>query len=172
MPRLPPQEARDRLLSVPVARLATADGRGRPHLVPVTFAAARGSLYIAVDHKPKASRDLRRLANIRANPRVALLADHYEDDWTRLWWVRVDGHAHVVDGADRTAGPIDLLAARYPQYRERRPDGPVIEIVIDGWTGWAASLPEGASPEGASPGEAPPGTGGPGGSVPGGADAP
>ncbi|MGI5163458.1 TIGR03668 family PPOX class F420-dependent oxidoreductase [Spirillospora sp. CA-253888] len=157
MPRLPPQEARDRLLSVPVARLATADGRGRPHLVPVTFAAARGSLYIAVDHKPKASRDLRRLANIRANPRVALLADHYEDDWTRLWWVRVDGHAHVVDGPDRTAGPIDLLATRYPQYRERRPDGPVIEIVIDGWTGWAASLPGGPAP---------------GGSVPGGADAP
>ncbi|WP_067491262.1 TIGR03668 family PPOX class F420-dependent oxidoreductase [Actinomadura hibisca] len=143
MPRLPPDEARDRLASVPVARLATADEHGRPHLVPVTFAVARGSVYIAVDHKPKSGRDLKRLANIRANPRVTLLADHYEDDWDRLWWVRVDGHAHVVDEPARTAGPIDLLAARYPQYRERRPDGPVIEIVIDGWAGWAASVPGG-----------------------------
>ncbi|MQY09533.1 TIGR03668 family PPOX class F420-dependent oxidoreductase [Actinomadura macrotermitis] len=138
MPRLSSAAARERLASAPVARLATADEHGRPHLVPVTFAIERGTVYIAVDHKPKSTRDLRRLANIRANPRVALLADHYEDDWDRLWWVRVDGHAHIIDDPARMAGPVRLLAARYPQYRERPPDGPVIVIVIDSWTGWSA----------------------------------
>ncbi|MBW8485463.1 TIGR03668 family PPOX class F420-dependent oxidoreductase [Actinomadura parmotrematis] len=139
MPRLAPADARDRLAAVPVARLATADAAGRPHLVPVTFAVERGTVYTAVDHKPKTTRDLRRLANVRANPRVALLADHYEDDWTRLWWVRVDGHARVVDDPARTAAPAALLAARYPQYRDRPPDGPVIAITIDSWTGWSAA---------------------------------
>ncbi len=127
------------LTSVPVARLATVDEAGRPHLVPVTFAVHRGAVHTAVDHKPKAGRDLRRLANIRANPRVTLLADHYEDDWDRLWWVRVDGHARVVEGEDRMAVPVDLLSARYPQYRDRPPGGPVITITIDAMTGWTAT---------------------------------
>ncbi|TYK45828.1 TIGR03668 family PPOX class F420-dependent oxidoreductase [Actinomadura decatromicini] len=139
MPKLSSGEARRLLTTVPVARLATVAEDGRPHLVPVTFAVHRGAVYTAVDHKPKGTRDLRRLANIRANPRVALLADHYEDDWDRLWWVRVDGHAAVVDDPARTAEPVRLLADRYPQYRDRPPDGPVIAVTIDAWTGWTAS---------------------------------
>ncbi|XVQ08597.1 TIGR03668 family PPOX class F420-dependent oxidoreductase [Spirillospora sp. CA-255316] len=139
MARLTPDDALRRLATVPVVRLATADEHGRPHLVAVTFAVARGMVYTAVDHKPKTTRDLKRLANIRANPRVSLLADHYEDDWERLWWVRVDGHARVLDDPALMAGPVALLQERYEQYRGRPPEGPVIAIVIDHWTGWSAS---------------------------------
>ncbi|WP_433226306.1 TIGR03668 family PPOX class F420-dependent oxidoreductase [Actinomadura formosensis] len=139
MPKLSPDEARRLLTTVPVARLATVGEDGRPRIVPVTFAVHRGSVYTAVDHKPKSTRELRRLADIRANPRVALLADHYEDDWDRLWWVRVDGHAHIVEDPAKTAEPVRLLADRYPQYHEHPPEGPVIAITIDGWTGWSAS---------------------------------
>lgn len=139
MPKLSPDDARRLLAAVPIVRLATVGEDGRPHLVPVTFAVHRGSVYTAVDHKPKSTRDLRRLANVRANPRVALLADHYEDDWTRLWWVRVDGRAQVVEEAARMAEPVRLLADRYTQYRDRPPEGPVIAITIDTWTGWSAS---------------------------------
>ncbi|MWA01869.1 TIGR03668 family PPOX class F420-dependent oxidoreductase [Actinomadura sp. LD22] len=139
MPKLSPDDARRLLASVPVARLATVGEDGRPRLVPVTFAVHRGSVYTAVDHKPKSTRDLRRLADVRANPRVALLADHYEDDWDRLWWVRVDGHAAVVEDDARRAEPVRLLAARYAQYRDRPPEGPVIAITIDACTGWTAT---------------------------------
>nr|WP_203596161.1 TIGR03668 family PPOX class F420-dependent oxidoreductase [Actinomadura bangladeshensis] len=139
VPKLSPDDARRLLASVPIVRLATVGEDGRPHLVPVTFAVHRGSVYTAVDHKPKSTRDLRRLANVRANPRVALLADHYEDDWSRLWWVRVDGRAQVVEEASRMAEPVRLLADRYAQYRGRPPEGPVIAITIDSWTGWSAS---------------------------------
>ncbi|WP_018657906.1 TIGR03668 family PPOX class F420-dependent oxidoreductase [Actinomadura flavalba] len=147
MPKIAASEARELLASVPVVRLATVGEDGRPHLVPVTFAVHRGTLYTAVDHKPKSTRDLRRLANVRADPRVTLLADHYDDDWTRLWWVRVDGHARVLtDPASRTE-PTALLTARYPQYRAHPPEGPVIAITIDSWTGWTATpnTPSGAS---------------------------
>ena len=92
----------------------------------------------AVDAKPKISTDLRRLRNIRANPRVAVLADHYEDDWGRLWWVRADGHAAILDDPAAMAPALALLAARYPQYRDEPPGGPVISIRVNRWTGWAA----------------------------------
>lgn len=129
-------EARRRLASVPVLRLATVDGQGRPHLVVATFAVERDLIHMAVDHKPKRSRDLKRLRNIAADPRVSVLADHYEDDWTRLWWVRADGRALVIEDPAAMAAPIGLLAERYPQYRERRPEGPVITIEVSRWTGW------------------------------------
>lgn len=124
-----------------VARLATVDPEGRPHLVPVTFAVQDQRVVTAVDHKPKRSTDLRRLRNIRTNPHVSLLADHYEDDWTRLWWSRADGRAEVAeDGPDRTAA-LDALAAKYPQYRDRRPAGPVILVEVTHWSGWRYSDP-------------------------------
>lgn len=129
-------EVRRRLESVPVVRLATVDGEGRPHLVVATFAVEGDLIHTAVDHKPKKSRDLRRLRNIRGNPRVCVLADHYSDDWTRLWWVRADGAARVIDDPAGMAGPVDLLVDRYPQYREHRPEGPVITIEVDRWAGW------------------------------------
>jgi PPOX class probable F420-dependent enzyme len=139
VPRLAPDDALRRLMTVPVVRLATADEHGRPHLVAVTFTMRKGTVYTAIDHKPKSTRDLKRLANIRVNPRVSLLADHYEDDWDRLWWVRVDGHARIVEDAEEMAEPVALLAERYAQYRERPPEGPVIAIMIDRWTGWTAT---------------------------------
>jgi PPOX class probable F420-dependent enzyme len=142
--RLPEQDARDRLRGVPVIRLATADAAGRPHLVVATFAvdfAAPGAggdrIYTAVDQKPKDSRDLKRLRNIAENPRVAVLADHYEDDWETLWWVRGDGNATVIEDPGAMAGPIGLLERRYRQYRRNPPAGPVIAISVERWTGWA-----------------------------------
>ncbi len=136
-----------------VARLATVTPAGHPHIVPVTFVLdsrpGQGDwVYTAVDHKPKSTARLQRLRNIQAHPRVALLADHYADDWTRLWWVRADGEAAVLGAAAEAAGaadaagaagPLRLLAARYPQYAARPPAGPVIAVRVDRWTGWAAA---------------------------------
>lgn len=146
--RLTEDDARTRLASAPVVRLATADADGRPHLVVATFApdfapdpASGDRLYTAVDAKPKSTRDLRRLRNIRANPRVAVLADHYEDDWTRLWWVRADATAEVVADPAEMARPIALLAERYPQYRANPPEGPVVVVSVQRWSGWAYAGP-------------------------------
>jgi PPOX class probable F420-dependent enzyme len=131
-------EARSLLGSARVARLATADEGGRPHLVPVTFAADGDRLYIAIDHKPKTTTTgLKRLRNIERNPNVSLLADYYAEDWATLWWVRVDGRATILTAWDACQAPLDLLAAKYPQYRQRRPDGPVIAIEADRWTAWS-----------------------------------
>lgn len=132
-------QARSLLAEARVARLATADEHGRPHLVPVTFAVDGNLIYIAIDHKPKTTTSLKRLRNIRQNPLVSLLADHYEEDWAALWWVRVDGRATIHAGEDACQGPVDLLARKYPQYRRDRPDGPVIAIEADHWAGWASS---------------------------------
>jgi PPOX class probable F420-dependent enzyme len=130
--------ARGLLGAARVARLATAGADGRPHLVPVTFAVAGDFAYSAVDHKPKTTASLRRLRNIRQNPAVTLLADHYEDDWTRLWWVRADGRASILEPGDAARErPLDLLAAKYHQYQEHRPDGAVIAIEVTRWSGWA-----------------------------------
>ncbi|MFD8533948.1 TIGR03668 family PPOX class F420-dependent oxidoreductase [Streptosporangium canum] len=130
-------QARARFRDARVARLATADARGRPHLVPVTFDLDGDTVAFAVDHKPKRTTDLRRLRNIAANDRVCLLVDHYDDDWTRLWWVRADGRARVAgDGADRERA-LARLAERYPQYRDRPPRGPVVLIAVESWTSWS-----------------------------------
>jgi PPOX class probable F420-dependent enzyme len=111
------------------------DPRGRPHVVPICFAIEGDVLYTAVDEKPKRTRELQRLRNIRAHPQVEVLIDHYEDDWSRLWWVRLRGTARIVD--DRHA--MELLAAKYPQYRERPPVGPVIAVAIEDRAEWTAS---------------------------------
>lgn len=144
--RLDAGAARERLARARVARLATAGPDGQPHLVPFTFALDSGPrhgdrIYSAVDAKPKRTTDLRRLRNIRSNPRVAVLADHYEDDWRALWWVRADGQATLLDEPAAIALALALLAARYPQYREQSPRGPVISIQVARWTGWAAARP-------------------------------
>ena len=135
---LPPASAAERFRAARVARLATVDATGRPHLVPVVFAVDGTTVVFAIDHKPKARRDVRRLANIAANPAVSLLVDHYDDDWSALWWVRADGDATVVDDPAAMAGPIDLLVAKYPQYQRIRPAGPVILVRVHTWRGWAA----------------------------------
>jgi PPOX class probable F420-dependent enzyme len=136
-----PAAARERFAAARVARLATADTAARPHLVPVVFAVAGDTVYSAVDAKPKRTTRLRRLANARVNPRVALLADHYDDtDWTALWWVRADGAARVLDPGDAEARrAVSLLAARYAQYRDAAPEGPVLAVDVDRWSGWRAA---------------------------------
>jgi PPOX class probable F420-dependent enzyme len=120
-----------------VARLATVRPDATPHLVPVTFAVVGNALVIAIDSKPKRTRDLQRLRNLRANPAVSLLVDHYSDDWTQLWWLRIDGRADIVEPSDASDG-VDALVAKYPPYRDARPDGPFIVIHPDRWTYWAA----------------------------------
>jgi PPOX class probable F420-dependent enzyme len=139
-----PSEARSRFAGARVARLATADRDGRPHIVPVVFALDGDTLYSAVDSKPKRTQRLRRLDNIASNPAVALLADHYEDDWSALWWVRADGAARLLGTAEREADRARaLLAERYAQYRDAPPAGVVVAVDVARWSGWAAQEPPG-----------------------------
>jgi PPOX class probable F420-dependent enzyme len=137
--RLAEHEARRRLAQARVARLATMFADGRPHVVPITFAVDADLIYTAVDAKPKTTRDLQRLRNLAASPQTAVLADHYDESWSKLWWVRADGLAAIIGDPAEMAGPVGLLASRYPQYRESPPAGPVIAIRIQAWTGWSAS---------------------------------
>ena len=133
-------EARCRSLAATsrVARLATLRPDGRLDLVPIVFVFHHGRLVFAVDHKPKSTTRLQRLANIAANPQVTVLFDHHEDDWDRLWWVRMRGTA-TEHAAEEVADAIDALVGRYPQYRQARPAGPAVLIEPIGWTGWAAA---------------------------------
>ena len=129
----------DRVATAPVARLATLDADGRPHLVPIVFALLGDTLYTAVDAKPKRSRVLRRIENARERPDVTVLVDHYEDDWARLWWVRLRGRARVLDGGDEAARALEALAAKYEQYRREAPGLPVLAVDVDDWRAWSAS---------------------------------
>src|SRR5437763_11695889 len=113
--RLDEKEARRKFAASPVARLATVDERGRPHLVPVTFAVRGDVVVTAVDHKPKSGRPLRRVRNAEANPAVSLLVDTYDEDWARLWWVRVDGRAEVLRERRDLRTPVGWLVEKYAQ---------------------------------------------------------
>jgi len=128
---------RKRIADAMVARLATVGAGGKPHVVPISFAVDGETIYFAVDAKPKRTTDLQRLRNIAANPSVSVLVDHYEDDWTRLWWVRVDGTARVLSGGPDIDRAIDLLVRKYDQYRTARPQGPVTAISIERISGWS-----------------------------------
>ncbi|MEU8355303.1 TIGR03668 family PPOX class F420-dependent oxidoreductase [Nonomuraea sp. NPDC048882] len=134
-----PAAWRARFGAQPVARLARIARDGTPRVVPVTFALMGEHVVTAVDHKPKTTTNLARLRDIAANPAVSLLADHYEDDWTRLWWVRADGRASIMADGEPRERALDALAAKYAQYRERRPEGPVILVEVSRWRGWSAS---------------------------------
>ena len=136
--RLSAADARARFAAARVARLATADGRGAPHLVPVTFAVRDGLVVFAIDHKPKTTTALRRLANIAENPQVSFLADGYDEDWTRLWWARADGTARVAADSERD-GFVAWLAEKYPQYAERPPEHAVVVTEVRVWRGWAGA---------------------------------
>jgi PPOX class probable F420-dependent enzyme len=129
---------RARLDEARVARLATSDPDGKPHLVPIVFAVDGDTLYSAVDSKPKRSRTLRRIENARARPDVTILVDHYEEDWRRLWWIRVRGRARVLDDGDELAHALALLTAKYEQYRAEPPDGPVLAVDITDVREWTA----------------------------------
>jgi PPOX class probable F420-dependent enzyme len=140
---LQPADARARLAGARVTHLATAGADGRPHVVPMTFALLDGATIVsAVDHKPKRTTALRRLANIDANPQVAVLADHYADDWTELWWARADGTARTVapgDEPELRARAVAALVARYAPYRDQPPAGPLVVIAVARWSGWRAA---------------------------------
>ena len=130
-------EMRRRLGETRIARLATVGPLGAPHIVPITFVLTGDEIFFAVDHKPKRTTNLQRLRNIAANPVVAVLVDHYEEDWTRLWWVRADGAARVLEAGAAAERAIDSLAGRYPQYAASRPGGPVVAIYITRLSGWS-----------------------------------
>jgi PPOX class probable F420-dependent enzyme len=126
-----------RLASARVGRLATADARGVPHVVPFVFAVDGRTVYWAVDRKPKSSPRLKRLDNIRDNPMVEMVVDAYEEDWDSLWWVRAGGRARTIDGEARSRA-LSLLADKYPQYADHPPEGPVVAIDLTRVSGWEA----------------------------------
>src|SRR5439155_8626336 len=127
-----------RLTAARVARLATTDPDGRPHLVPIVFALDDDTLYSAVDRKPKRSTKLRRIENARARPDVTILVDHYDEDWSRLWWIRLRGSARVLDDGEERGRARALLQEKYPQYRAEPPDGPVLAVDITEVREWIA----------------------------------
>ena len=135
MPGLGVAECRRRFTAQPIVVLATHGRNGEIDLVPITFASREDVLVSAVDDKPKSTRRLQRLRNIDEDPQVTLLADHRDDDWERLWWVRARGTATVVDIAP--AWSLDVLAERYAPYRERPPTGPFVLIEVSAWSGWS-----------------------------------
>jgi PPOX class probable F420-dependent enzyme len=132
------EEAERRFAGAQVARLATVGPSG-PHLVPCTFALHDGRIVSVVDRKPKRTTALQRLANIRADPRVSLLVDRYDDDWRRLWWVRVDGTAAIEEAGPVRDAAVAALTAKYPQYVAEPPDGPVIAVTVERRRWWSAS---------------------------------
>ena len=127
-----------RLTTARVARLATTDPDGRPHLVPIVFALDGDTLYSAVDRKRKRSSKLRRIENARARPDVTILVDHYDEDWSGLWWIRLRGRARVLDDGDERERALGLLAEKYPQYRTEPPDGPVLAVDVTETRDWSA----------------------------------
>jgi PPOX class probable F420-dependent enzyme len=127
---------RSRVGSAEVGRLATVTVDGRPHLVPCCFALGGDTIYSAIDHKPKSTQLLQRLTNLRANPNATLLVDHYADDWSTLWWVRADGVGRILGAGSDHANAIALLVAKYHQYRDEPPAGPVIAIDVTTWRSW------------------------------------
>jgi PPOX class probable F420-dependent enzyme len=127
-----------RLTTARVARLATTDPDGRPHLVPIVFALDGDTLYSAVDRKRKRSSTLRRIENARARPDVTILVDHYDEEWSLLWWIRLRGRARVLDHGDERERALALLAEKYPQYRAEPPDGPVLAVDVTEIRDWSA----------------------------------
>jgi PPOX class probable F420-dependent enzyme len=121
-----------------VARMATIDPDGRPNTVPVVFALDGDTLYSSIDDKPKRTLQVRRLDNIKRNPdKVAVLIDHYEEDWPEVWWVRLRGSARVIEDGPERDRALELLARRYTQYDEMPPQGAVIAVDVTEWRGWS-----------------------------------
>jgi len=131
---------RRRVEEARVGRLATVTPDALPHVVPCCFVSsfdATGTVvYSAVDAKPKSSLALRRIDNLRANPAAALLVDHYADDWSTLWWVRVDGTARILESGTERDDALALLVDKYEQYRKEPPPGPVIALDVTAWRAW------------------------------------
>jgi PPOX class probable F420-dependent enzyme len=132
------EEMRRRVADARHGYLATSGRDGRPHIVPFCFVLDGDTVYSAVDAKPKRTTRLQRLENVRRQPLVGILVDHYTEDWEKLWWVRLDGRAEVLaENAERDRA-LELLAAKYPQYRAQPPLGPVLKVAVERWRGWSA----------------------------------
>lgn len=130
------------LNQIPVGHLATADNAGRPHVIPFCFVCDGSSIYSALDAKPKSGnlRGLRRVRNILENPRVSVVIDHYEADWSRLWYLLVQGPAELLEPGAEQAEALALLRVKYPQYREMDLESnPVIKITPERAAGWSGS---------------------------------
>lgn len=131
---------RERFEAARVARLATIRRDGSPRVMPITFAVVADEILTAVDHKPKRTPRLKRLEDIAADPRVSVVADHYDDDWAELWWVRADGVATILEpGSTRHLEAATALAAKYADYRRVPIEGPVIAIGVRRWSSWSAA---------------------------------
>jgi PPOX class probable F420-dependent enzyme len=121
-----------------IARLATVDPDGRPNVVPVVFVLEGDTFYSSVDAKPKRTHRLRRLQNIERDPRaVAVIIDHYEEDWPALWWIRLRGAGRVLEEGPERQRALGLLEAKYEQYRDMPPQGSVLAIDVEEWRGWS-----------------------------------
>jgi PPOX class probable F420-dependent enzyme len=131
---------RRRVAQARVARLATVDPAGHPHIVPVCFALEDDRVITVVDHKPKTTTVLRRVTNVRANPAVSVLVDQYDEDWEQLWWVRLDGQASLVPGDD--PGFEDVIAPLHEKFRGQYGlhdlPGPALVVDVHHWVGWSA----------------------------------
>lgn len=128
---------RRRVTQARVARLATVRPGGRPHIVPITFALDADSIVTVLDHKPKTTANLQRLKNLKAHPVASVIFDQYDDDWSKLWWVRADGSARIVRGGPDYERAVGLLTGKYAPYREVVPYGPVIIVAVDRWSSWS-----------------------------------
>jgi PPOX class probable F420-dependent enzyme len=135
-------EAIRRLTASKVGSIATVRPDGSPHVVPFVFAVSEAGdglvIYWCVDDKPKRSRELQRLVNIRAHPAVELEVNRYDDDWTQLWWVRASGIAREVTSVDERERALAALATKYAPYAAHPPSGPVVAIRVERVAGWAA----------------------------------
>ena len=131
-----PEEAWQRLRTAKVARLATVTPRDRPHIVPCCFALESQVIYSGVDGKPKSGRALQRVANLRSRSFFTLIVDHYDENWSELWWVRVDGRGRIVDDDHERDKAVRLLTEKYPQYRDVPIPGPVLALDIEAVTSW------------------------------------
>jgi PPOX class probable F420-dependent enzyme len=139
VPTLDDDACRSLVAAAPVGRLATLRPDGSPRLVPITYALVDGLVCSVVDEvKPKASTRLARLADVARDPRAALLVDHYADDWSQLWWVRIDATAAVHESGGVRDRALDALCAKYPQYAAARPSGVVLVLTPTAWKGWSA----------------------------------
>ncbi len=127
---------RHRVHKARVGRLATVRSNGRPHIVPCCFVVDGEVIYSAVDAKPKSSLALRRLENVRMTPSASLLIDQYSEDWSSLWWVRLDGSARVIESGAQRDQALESLRSKYEQYVREPPPGPVIAIDITAWLAW------------------------------------
>ena len=128
--------AEQRVRDARVGRLGTVTPAGRPHLVPCCFALLGDIAYTAVDAKPKSTLELRRLQNIRATPATCLLIDHYDENWSLLWWVRLDGTARIVRSASEAERAKNVLTTKYTQYDHLDIAGPVVALEITAWVAW------------------------------------